>query len=190
MREILPLVVVFAVCAACMAFALPGKTAATSVDEYISTSRGEVKPVFDPRFPADPRSSRKLWESRKESTTEQEVDAENIPETKENIAGASEVKHNISGKISFVLKDITTKNLDLYLYQLDGVVFGHGNISEGNTSQQVSAIGDVNGAALELDVITTDLVYRIKVDGSRSPMTGSFTAYRSDATSWPGVVYQ
>ena len=71
-----------------------------SVDEYISASRGEVKPVFDPRFPADPRSSRKLWEARKDSSADSEMEAppENISEA--SAAPVVEEKApNISGRL-------------------------------------------------------------------------------------------
>lgn len=194
MRELTSLMLAAAIIAAftCVVV-LNDKAESTSVDEYISASRGEVKPVFDPRFPADPRSSRKLWESRKESSIDSEAEApsENVseasaaPEVK-----APEISGKISGRLSFVLKDLTSKSLELYLYRLDDTVFGHGTISENSSVQQVSAIGDVKGNALELDVISEYTIYRLKIDSSKSPMTGSFTAYRADATSWPGVVYQ
>jgi len=192
MRELTSLMLVAAILAAfaCVVI-LSDRAESTSVDEYISASRGEVKPVFDPRFPADPRSSRKLWEARKESSTDSEIE-----EPPENISEASaapvveERVPEISGRLSFVLKDLTSKRLELILYRLDDTVFGHGTVSENSSTQQVSAIGDIMGNALELDVISEYTIYRLKIDSSKSPMTGTFTAYRADASSWPGVVYQ
>ncbi len=190
MRELMSLMLAAAILAAFGCVVLSDRAESTSVDEYISASRGEVKPVFDPRFPADPRSSRKLWESRKESS------ASVTEAPTENTSGASAAPviegraPEISGRLSFVLKDLTSKSLELHLYRLDSTVFGHGTISENSSTQQVSAIGDIRGSALELDVISEYTIYRLKIDSSKSPMTGTFTAYRADASSWPGVVYQ
>ncbi len=192
MRELTSVMLAAAILAAFACVIVLGDRAeSTSVDEYISASRGEVKPVFDPRFPADPRSSRRLWEERKESSTDSEMESppENISEA--SPAPVVEGKApEISGRLSFVLKDLTSKRLELQLYRLDDTVFGHGTISENSSTQQVSAIGDVMGSTLELDAISEYTIYRLKIDSSKSPMTGTFTAYRADASSWPGVVYQ
>ncbi|MCX8207631.1 MAG: hypothetical protein N3G75_07335 [Methanothrix sp.] len=191
MRELMSLMLAAAILAAFACVVLSEKGESTSVDEYISASRGEVKPVFDPRFPADPRSSRRLWEARKESsaTSETEAPPENISEPTA-VPVSEEKAPEISGRLSFVLKDLTSRSLELHLYRLDNTVFGHGTISENSSTQQVSAIGDLKGNALELDVISEYTIYRLKIDSSKRPMTGTFTAYRADATSWPGVVYQ
>lgn len=191
MRELTSLMLAAAILAAFACLVINDRAESTSVDEYISASRGEVKPVFDPRFPADPRSSRKLWEARMGTGAEQETEApaENISETPAAPV-IEERAPEISGRLRFVLKDLTSKSLDLHLYRLDDTVFGHGTISENSSTQQVSAIGDIRGNALDLDVISEYTIYRLKIDSSKSPMTGSFTAYRADATSWPGVVYQ
>lgn len=190
MRELTSLVIAAAILAAFTGIVvLNDKAESTSVDEYISASRGEVKPVFDPRFPADPRSSRKLWEARTGASIDSEAPSENVSEA----PAAPEVEERapeISGKLRFVLKDLTSKSLDLQLFRLDDTVFGHGTISENSSTQQVSAIGDIRGSVLDLDVISEYTIYRLKIDSSKSPMTGSFTAYRADASSWPGVVYQ
>ncbi|MGB9901997.1 hypothetical protein [Methanothrix sp.] len=192
MRELTSVMLAAAILAAFACVIVLGDRAeSTSVDEYISASRGEVKPVFDPRFPADPRSSRKLWAERKESSTDSEMESppENISEA--STAPVVEGKApEISGRLSFVLKDLTSKRLELQLYRLDDTIFGHGTISENSSTQQVSAIGDVMGSTLELDVISEYTIYRLKIDSSKSPMTGTFTAYRADASLWPGVVYQ
>ncbi|NPU87330.1 hypothetical protein [Methanothrix sp.] len=192
MRELMSLMLAAAILAAvaCLVV-ISDRAESISVDEYISASRGEVKPVFDPRFPADPRSSRKLWEARKDSSADSEMEAppENISEA--SAAPVVEEKApNISGRLSFVLKDLTSKRLELQLYRLDDTLFGHGTISENSSTQQVSAVGDIMGNALELDLISEYTIYRLKIDSSKSPMTGTFTAYRADATSLPGVVYQ
>jgi hypothetical protein len=194
MRELTSLMLAAAILAAfaCLVI-INDRAESTSVDEYISASRGEVKPVFDPRFPADPRSSRKLWEARKESSTGAERETEAPDENISKASAALEVEAKapeISGRLRFVLKDLTSKNLDLHLYHLDDTVFGHGTISENSSTQQVSAVGDIRGNVLDLDVISEYTIYRLKIDSSKSPMTGSFTAYRADASSWPGVVYQ
>lgn len=175
---------------------LGDRAESTSVDEYISASRGEVKPVFDPRFPADPRSSRKLWEARKDSSADSASADSEMEAPPENISEASaapvveEKAPDISGRLSFVLKDLTSKRVELQLYRLDDTLFGHGTISENSSTQRVSAVGDIRGNALELDLISEYTIYRLKIDSSKSPMTGTFTAYRADASSWPGVVYQ
>lgn len=192
MRELTSLMLVAAILAAFTGMVvLSDEAESTSVDEYISASRGEVKPVFDPRFPADPRSSRKLWEARMKSNTDSETEAP--PEKISEATAASEIAKiapEISGRLSFVLKDMTSKSLELQLYRFDDTLFGHGTISENSSTQQVSAIGEISGNTLELDVISEYTIYRLKIDSSKSPMTGTFTAYRADASMWPGVVYQ
>lgn len=193
MRELMSLMLAAAILAAVACLVISDRAESISVDEYISASRGEVKPVSDPRFPADPRSSRKLWEARKESGTDAEQETEAPAENVSEASAAPVLEENapeISGRLRFVLKDLTSKGLELHLYRLDGTVFGHGTISENSSTQQVSAIGDIRGNTVDLDLISEYTIYRLKIDSSKSPMTGSFTAYRADASSWPGVVYQ
>lgn len=183
---------------ACFAFLGAAQDGGSLVDQYISESRGEVQPIFDTRFPSNPRDSRKLYEEREKNNSQTEV----VEETAANEVKVEEVEtpqtqavqtnvSEVSGNWSFILKDSVERVLYLVLFQSDTQVLGQGTLSEGNTTKQVSATGQAAPGRMNLELIPSNDsgIYYITVDMG-PPVIGSYTAYNvSGGQSWSGELF-
>jgi len=169
-------------------------SAQSSVDEYISYSRGDVPVMSDPRFAPDPRSSRALWEKNKEAEAAEEpqvLAASEENETEEVAATVTPAAPaDMAGNWSLELQDSSSQRADLVLFQSGTLVFGHGTLSQGNDSRLVGAVGDVRGEVLSLDLITHDQadLFRLFLSAGGRSTSGSFEAYKVLGGSWSGTV--
>ncbi|OPX78093.1 MAG: hypothetical protein A4E45_01545 [Methanosaeta sp. PtaB.Bin039] len=179
---------------ACFAVSLH-VSAQSDVDKYISTSRGEVSPVYDARFAPDPRSSRKAWnlgtdeDEDANATGNGSADAgESVtsPPPSEQPVSAPSLRA-VSGSWALQMTGPSTRSLDLELYQSGGTVFGHGSLKTGEVVDPVSAVGEVSGEVLTLRLVSSDSLYSLDL-GLKEPVAGSYTAYSQFGDSWAGAV--
>jgi hypothetical protein len=97
-----------------------------------------------------------------------------------------------SGNWSFVLNDSTNggalKEVALALSESDHVVFGYGNITEGNNTQQVTASGLEDGNRLDLNLTTLGTVnlYMLTLTTNGDSAAGEYRAHSADGQSWTG----
>jgi len=97
-----------------------------------------------------------------------------------------------SGNWSFVLNDSTNggalKEVALALNESDHVVFGYGNIAEGNNTQQVTASGLEDGNRLDLNLTTLGTVnlYMLTLTTNGDSAAGEYRAHSADGQSWTG----
>ena len=120
------------------------------------------------------------------------VNSESANETASTIS-ISAIKAAIaSGNWSFVLNDSTNggalKEVALALTESDHVVFGSGNITEGNNTQQVTATGFENSNRLDLNLTTLGTVnlYMLSLTTNGDSAAGEYRAHSADGQSWTG----
>jgi hypothetical protein len=124
---------------------------------------------------------------------------------------------DFSGRWSFAMAETTTRSLDLALYQTGDLVFGKGVIgpSDGSSAassedrgiesmidwlnrpasgldsaSQAAASGTVVGNEMKLDLVSLDSIalYRFDLSLTGDLVSGSYSAYGSDGSTWNGTV--
>lgn len=130
---------------------------------------------------------------------------------------ASSEPSDFSGRWSFAMAESTTRSLDLALYQRVDLVFGKGVISPSDGSSaassedlgiesmidwlnrpasgldsasQAAACGTVVGNEMKLDLVSLDSIalYRFDLSLTGDLISGSYSAYGSDGSTWYGDV--
>jgi len=186
-----------------------------SADQLIDASNGYTPYVVDTRFPASPQESRRLQgidnnpnnaapgssasvaTSAQDATTPTESAALNQnttvnSETASTMTISATQATTASGNWSFVLNDSTNggalKEVALALNESDHVVFGYGNIAEGNNTQQVTASGLEDGNRLDLNLTTLGTVnlYMLTLTTNGDSAAGEYRAHSADGQSWTG----
>ena len=186
-----------------------------SADQLIDASNGYTPYVVDTRFPASPQESRRLQgidnnpnnagpgssasvaTSAQDATTPTESAALNQnttvnSETASTMTISATEATTASGNWSFVLNDSTNggalKEVALALNESDHVVFGYGNIAEGNNTQQVTASGLEDGNRLDLNLTTLGTVnlYMLSLNMNGDSAAGEYMAHSADGQSWTG----
>ena len=186
-----------------------------SADQLIDASNGYTPYVVDTRFPASPQESRRLQgidnnpnnaapgssasvaTSAQDATTPAESAALNQnttvnSETASTMTISATQATTASGNWSFVLNDSTNggalKEVALALNESDHVVFGYGNITEGNNTQQVTASGLEDGNRLDLNLTTLGTVnlYMLSLNMNGDSAAGEYRAHSADGQSWTG----
>ena len=186
-----------------------------SADQLIDASNGYTPYVVDTRFPASPQESRRLQgidnnpnnaapgssasvaTSAQDATTPTESAALNQnttvnSETASTMTISATQATTASGNWSFVLNDSTNggalKEVALALNESDHVVFGYGNIAEGNNTQQVTASGLEDGNRLDLNLTTLGTVnlYMLTLTTNGDSAAGEYMAHSADGQSWKG----
>lgn len=186
-----------------------------SADQLIDASNGYTPYVVDTRFPASPQESRRLQgidnnpnnaapgssasvaTSAQDATTPTESAALNQnttvnSETASTMTISATEATTASGNWSFVLNDSTNggalKEVALALNESDHVVFGSGNIAEGNNTQLVTASGLEDGNRLDLNLTTLGTVnlYMLTLTTNGNSAAGEYRAHSADGQSWTG----
>src|SRR5664280_1455608 len=186
-----------------------------SADQLIDASNGYTPYVVDTRFPASPQESRRLQgidnnpnnaapgssasvaTSAQDATTPTESAALNQnttvnSETASTMTISATEATTASGNWSFVLNDSTNggalKEVALALNESDHVVFGSGNIAEGNNTQLVTASGLEDGNRLDLNLTTLGTVnlYMLSLNMNGDSAAGEYMAHSADGQSWTG----
>jgi len=120
------------------------------------------------------------------------VNSESANETASTISISATKAAIASGNWSFVLNDSTNggalKEVALALTESDHVVFGSGNITEGNNTQQVTATGFENSNRLDLNLTTLGTVnlYMLSLTTNGDSAAGEYRAHSADGQSWTG----
>ncbi len=150
---------------------------------------------------AAPGSSSNGATSTQDSTTQAEsaalnqnttVNSESTNETASAMTISATEATTASGNWSFVLNDSTNgsalKEVSLALNESDHVVFGYGNITEGNNTQQVTATGFEDGNRLDLNLTTLGTVnlYMLSLTMNGDSAAGEYRAHSADGQSWTG----
>jgi len=150
---------------------------------------------------AAPGSSASVATSTQDATTPAEsaalnqnttVNSESTNETASTMTISATEATTASGNWSFVLNDSTNgsalKEVSLVLNESDHVVFGSGNITEGNNTQQVTASGLEDGNRLDLNLTTLGTVnlYMLSLTTNGDSAAGEYRAHSADGQSWTG----
>jgi hypothetical protein len=120
------------------------------------------------------------------------VNSESTNETASTMTISAIKAVTASGNWSFVLNDSTNgsalKEVALALNESDHVVFGYGNIAEGNNTQQVTASGLEDGNRLDLNLTTLGTVnlYVLSLNMNGDSAAGEYRAHSADGQSWTG----
>jgi len=148
-----------------------------------------------------PGSSASVATSTQDATTPAEsaalnqnttVNSESTNETASTMTISATQALTASGNWSFVLNDSTNgsalKEVALALNESDHVVFGYGNITEGNNTQQVTASGLEDGNRLDLNLTTLGTVnlYMLSLNMNGDSAAGEYRAHSADGQSWTG----
>jgi hypothetical protein len=186
-----------------------------SADQLIDASNGITPYVVDTRFAASPQESRRqqgidnnpnnaapgssasVATSAQDATTPTESAALNQnttvnSETASTMTISATQATTASGNWSFVLNDSTNggalKEVALALNESDHVVFGSGNITEVNNTQQVTASGLEDGNRLDLNLTTLGTVnlYMLSLNMKGDSAAGEYMAHSADGQSWTG----
>jgi hypothetical protein len=150
---------------------------------------------------AAPGSSASVATSTQDATTQAEsaalnqnttVNSGSTNETASTMTIPATKAATASGNWSFVLNDSTNggalKEVALALNESDHVVFGSGNITEGNNTQQVTASGLEDGNRLDLNLTTRGTVnlYMLSLNMNGDSAAGEYMAHSADGQSWTG----
>ena len=150
---------------------------------------------------AAPGSSASSVTSTQDATTQAEsaalnqnatVNSESANETASTVTISATEASTASGNWSFVLNDRTNngklKEAALALTESDHVVFGSGNITEGNNTRQVTASGLEDGNRLDLNLTTLGTVnlYMLSLTTNGDSAAGEYRAHSADGQSWTG----
>jgi len=120
------------------------------------------------------------------------VNSESTNETASAMTISATEATTASGDWSFVLNDSTNgsalKEVSLALNESDHVVFGSGNITEGNSTRQVTASGFEDGNRLDLNLTTLGTVnlYMLSLTTNGDSAAGEYRAHSADGQSWTG----
>ncbi len=125
---------------------------------------------------------------------------------------------DFSGRWSLAMAESTTRSLDLALYQTGGLVFGKGILGQSDgpagaatsedqgiesmidwlnqppsgldSASQAAASGTVVGNGLGLDLVSLESItlYRFDLSLTGDLVSGSYSAYGSDGSTWSGTV--
>ncbi len=101
------------------------------------------------------------------------------------------VGYPVAGVWSFTLTDIGTKSLLLSLFQSGDAVFGSGQMTAGNSIEQVTAGGTVLGDKLALYVIPTgspNNMYRFSLTVRPGSMGGDYL-FSAPGITQPGIAF-
>jgi hypothetical protein len=130
-----------------------------------------------------------------ESAAQSQNTAVNSESTNENASAmtmSGTEATTASGNWSFELNDSTNgsmlKEVSLVLNESNHVVFGSGNITEGNSTQQITSTGLVDGSRLDLNLTTLGTVnlYMLQLTTSGDSAAGEYRAHSADGRSWTG----
>jgi hypothetical protein len=150
---------------------------------------------------AAPGSSASVATSAQDATTPAEsaalnqnttVNSESTNETASTMTISATEAITASGNWSFVLNDSTKgsalKEVALALDESDHVVFGYGNITEENNTQQVTASGLEDGNRLDLNLTTLGTVnlYMLSLNMNGDSAAGEYMAHSAGGQSWTG----
>lgn len=179
------------------ALIVPGQ-AVSPVDQYISQSRGEVTVSVDPRFPADPWESRRLYEEKRSGAQAVEG-AEEVsgiePKTAVTFTEplppepVAEPLPDVAGNWSLILDNATA--VDLTVVQAGEAAFGQGTLTDDSATQLIAALAMPLPCGLRMDLLSFGplSLYRLDLDLEGSSASGSYSAYgTSGELSASGVV--
>jgi hypothetical protein len=113
---------------------------------------------------------------------------QNIGQGLSNVTEYS-VGTDLTGTWSIYLLDSKSSRLDLALFQNRGVITGYGQMTFENTTQEVTAAGDLNGVGADLFIspIGSMTVYRLSLVPSEKTIKGSYNAYSTSGKTWSGA---
>lgn len=96
---------------------------------------------------------------------------------------------NATGAWSLNLEDQVQRHIDMTLVQNKDAVLGHGTLDDPNGTQRVSVSGSRIGNRLAITAMFVDSLNLYKIDMSFTPnITGFYTAYSANESTWSGVV--
>jgi hypothetical protein len=104
---------------------------------------------------------------------------------------AQTLSAKVSGNWHLVLTDSVKRSVDLFLSQTGDVIYGTGNMTSGNITQQAAAFGTIAATQLSLKLISfADFnLYQLTIDLKTPLISGDYKAISPKTnTTWTGSV--
>jgi hypothetical protein len=102
---------------------------------------------------------------------------------------AAETEFNLSGTLSLVLRDSATRYLNLALSQNGNAVIGHGDLTAGDSTQEVAASGLAAGGMVDLTVtpVGSPDIYRLDLQAEGNTLKGNYSILSGSGEATSGT---